>query len=738
MCSSVGNMSNIAKISVEKHESKEQFLYDLDKTKTLCELVRDICKEAGIPESRVYGLKLIQTKENPFVNTYISEKTYKDIQHSDCLKIAFSIEYLLNMRILPHINEDQSNIEKAIAVDDLLKLSVDPVFIDEIVKNESYKKFIDVYIKGQSKDNELLALLITICHLFQKGCIKDTSQNILKKTISIVKNPGNTIEHIKYALSILHKILVLREMVFIPWKEEIIRGVPITELTPYIWSENSKSVQYGILLLINTIIRLCKGDKKLQLIKEMNLRQNRDNIYKYVILPGNLDRNTEHELYVLQTYLLSLYKEALNSEVSLDDSNLVTREEFELCEEDVRRLTVLMDFDETDNYPNRSISTENLLMYKYNLDERLSLASILSDKSQSLSRKSSTLSMRKTSETIIDDYKINYLTLEALRHYKKNHYKIFYQSQIEERIYEPGIFVTSERVIKMLAKLLHINVDPPDSKSVSYQPIIFNCSLKNALHFGIIRPNNVVMHALEKQVKMVLEKRPIDFKELTEEMTEVNFDVVMKQWQKEKDDELKNAPKNAPVHPRTEKDFLVQNEENLYNNRINCLKRGGNFPKKTQGTFFAQLSKNERELHIYDVKNPKTNDMNMQQKNNYIRYNSCSYRKELCTMSSLAFSIIINHSENQVNFIAKDEKTACYWTDAFHLLTGNNSRSDYYKRELDDLVEMDVMLQILELQNVRIPKHAPPIPPPPLEVKPPVPPKSEILIRNLKRRTNCP
>lgn len=28
----------------------------------------------------------------------------------------------------------------------------------------------------------------------------------------------------------------------------------------------------------------------------------------------------------------------------------------------------------------------------------------------------------------------------------------------------------------MLAKLLHIGVDAPDNRSVSYQPIVFNCS----------------------------------------------------------------------------------------------------------------------------------------------------------------------------------------------------------------------------------------------------------------------
>ncbi|KAJ8971524.1 hypothetical protein NQ317_016794 [Molorchus minor] len=162
-------MSNIAKISVEKFDNKDEFLYDLDKNKNLCEVVKDICRTAGLPESPVYGLKLIQTKENPFINTYISEKTYKNIQHSDCLKIVFSIEYLLNKRILPHIDEEEGSLERAICFDDLLKLSVDSVFIDEIARNNSHIKLIDIYINNnQLKENEQLALLITITHLLQK------------------------------------------------------------------------------------------------------------------------------------------------------------------------------------------------------------------------------------------------------------------------------------------------------------------------------------------------------------------------------------------------------------------------------------------------------------------------------------------------------------------------------------------------------------------------------------------
>lgn len=41
-------MSNIAKISVEKHENNEQFLYDLDKNLPLNKIVQDVCKKGGL------------------------------------------------------------------------------------------------------------------------------------------------------------------------------------------------------------------------------------------------------------------------------------------------------------------------------------------------------------------------------------------------------------------------------------------------------------------------------------------------------------------------------------------------------------------------------------------------------------------------------------------------------------------------------------------------------------------
>lgn len=112
--------------------------------------------------------------------------------------------------------------------------------------------------------------------------------------------------------------------------------------------------------------------------------------------------------------------------------------------------------------------------------------------------------------------------------------------------------------------------------------------------------------------------------------------------------------------------------------------------------------------------------------------------------------------DTTINFLAKDKETAGYWIDGFSLLlgkqvittsrylfnnntlliiTGKEIRSDLYHKELKMLVDMDCALQLIELQNVTLPKEPPPVPPlpPSLGPKPAVPPKSQSLLRKRKK-----
>nr|CAI5827498.1 unnamed protein product [Callosobruchus analis] len=320
----------------------------------------------------------------------------------------------------------------------------------------------------------------------------------------------------------------------------------------------------------------------------------------------------------------SLYNEALETDINLNDNNLFNREDFELSEDDVKRLTILMDFDEADRHLyDAAFSTESIL--RSSSIERVSIASIVSGKSFSSSYRSST---KSNMDQEVQCGTINYLTLEALRHYKKYYSKIFYQSQVEEKVYEPGIFVTSERIMKMLAKLLHIGVDIPDPRSRLYQPIVFNCSPKipfllelfsrsmwllsrtrREMKISTITDYPKVMQVLEKQLQMVLSRKPKDFERLTEYMTEITFEEVVAKWQEEKDKEFVDLMNNNASIIELKESLSKENEQYVISQRINILKEGQVFPKvtekKTGKYIYVQLSRNEKDLLIYDINSSK-------------------------------------------------------------------------------------------------------------------------------------
>lgn len=76
------------------------------------------------------------------------------------------------------------------------------------------------FTEDELTESEATACLIAIVHLFQKQFIEDISQAFLEKVIKISKD-GQSNELVKYALSVIHKILCTRDPKFAAWKEEV-------------------------------------------------------------------------------------------------------------------------------------------------------------------------------------------------------------------------------------------------------------------------------------------------------------------------------------------------------------------------------------------------------------------------------------------------------------------------------------------------------------------------------------
>ncbi|XP_001815393.2 engulfment and cell motility protein 1 isoform X2 [Tribolium castaneum] len=729
---------SLVKVSLEDLDNNTKFLYEVDKSKSLEENISNICKSFEKPYSpSVYGLKLIATNDGKIIHSYLSEDNFETIKDGYFLKLVYSVNHYLK-RIFDHITDDF----KERSFIDLYELSVDAEFIKEMVKFEKHLVLLDVFTYAELSESEATACLIAIVHLFQRQCIDDISEKFLNKVVEISKN-GKSSELVKYALSVLHKILSNRDDKFAKWKEETIKRVKIIDLMNHIKKQDDSDLHYGSLLVMNALIRCCKGEKRQQLIKEINIKQYRETIYKHVITPGNVTKNVARELYIYQTYLLSTYADALTTPIA--DSDYLS--EFEPLDSEVKKMTILMDFDEIAP-KNKSASVDNLL----NCDDvRISLASMSSKLSEDSSF-SHRIQSFATNCSESDSLLPSLLTIEALRHYRTHHYKNFSQSQVEEHVYEPGLLASSERVVRMLAKILRIGVGP-DRSSTCYQPTIFTHSSKMPFFFELfsrtmwllsktrremkastLSDYEKVIHVLAKQVRVVLEAKPMDFKKMTEKMVETSYNTVVEIWQKEKEEELQNVLDTNECIQGLKKTFNKENETNIYLQRINFIKNGTVFPrfvdKKINGNFYAKLSNNCRDLLIGDYNaltrtSGRAFGYSLSDVTHLVEGKACPHVANHSVKDpSLAFSLIINNEF--INFKAADRKSASYWTDALNLLLGKPNRSSYYTNEMNELTKMDLVLHLLELQGATIPKRPPPVPRNPFELRPPIPPKPQM------------
>lgn len=89
-----------------------------------------------------------------------------------------------------------------------------------LVRTGKHLVLVDHFISTKSREKELTACLLAIVHLFQRGCISEITLQFLDKVIAIAKSDAQP-EQVKYALSILIKILYNRSESFTTWKEEV-------------------------------------------------------------------------------------------------------------------------------------------------------------------------------------------------------------------------------------------------------------------------------------------------------------------------------------------------------------------------------------------------------------------------------------------------------------------------------------------------------------------------------------
>ncbi|XP_019871434.2 engulfment and cell motility protein 2 [Aethina tumida] len=718
---------HIAKVVIVKYGSQEAVLYDLDKRMTLDDIMIDLLKTIGVPNSRVYTLKLEERKNYTGKQFYI--KDVSSIENADRLKIVYTIDYQMDV-IFQYMETDARDK----VFDDLRELSVVDEFVAELARTNNHLKLMKYFETHQMRNNEILACCLNFAHLLKIDGIRGTTPNILTKTLQIVKNDKSVLveddefagDAVSSALMVLRNILVSRCEFFYDWQQTIIRELPFTQLMYYLYEPKYELVGASALSLINMILRRCKGEKRTSLIRELNQKKNKEIILKYVIGKGKLDASIEHELYVCQTFLLSLYADAMNTFQNCKDF----QEESEKGElDDMHRRSIISVCSDEE------IPMENLDKSK----SRFSMASILSESS----RNSYGSSINCTLD--VEEGNISILTAECISYFRKRHAKLYHQSQIEEKTYKPGIISSSERVVKMLCRLLHIG-KTPDKTSTTYQPLVFSCNMKEPFLLELFSRTmwllsktrtemkgfnesdyEKVLRVVYEQVKIILEKKLDSFAQLTNEMGRINYETVAKIWEERRQKEEEYLLKEHPCVNVLRRRFAKENKKEILRQRLNFMRTPVKMKRAVESDERKKpylipvnvfLSENEQVIYIRGEqigKKSKGDDItcDVQSITNLAHGKNCPHASEVPTDPFRAFSIIVEKTQ-RISLLAGNEKDACYWIDGLSLLKNiEEIKSNYYQNDLDTLVEMDLKLSLMDLQNVMVPKKAPKVPLPP-------------------------
>lgn len=151
----------------------------------------------------------------------------------------------------------------------------------------------------------------------------------------------------------------------------------------------------------------------------------------------------------------------------------------------------------------------------------------------------------------------------------------------------------------------------------------------------------------------------------------------------------------------------------IIKHRLIRLTEGGKFFKYTQKGqkvkdrfWFCKLSPNHRFLHYGDFDETREqtleelpNKINVSDFKKLLIRRDCPFMKDAHSKRStvdLAFSLLFESDYGDyLNFVAKDNKTFCYWTDGLNALLKQEMTSEEAKKDFEILSKIDSKMRSL-------------------------------------------
>ncbi|XP_074769845.1 engulfment and cell motility protein 3 isoform X2 [Athene noctua] len=691
---------DVVKIAIQMVGAIPQ-LIDLQQTKPLASVLKDVCDAWSLPNAEHYALQYVDGRQ-----TYITESNRGEIKNGSILRLTTSPDQEAE-RLYSGIQSNNLDV-KTDSMKKLANLSQDVTFAQEFINRNGLKQIFYIVEEGNDTGEMLAHTLKAFMELMEHDFVswETLSAAFIKKIVSYVNM--NTVDASvqQLSLSILENMVPTSRLLF----ELVKKEVTLDRLLTHLQVTNAQLQLKAMALLIALLLAATDAERRdmMDYLREKNIRQF---IHKNIIHSSEpLGDEMAHylstsslawalplvEVEEQRELLQSLRQTAFESESEAPASNFSTERRRSLCAKEFRKL----------GFMNNSNPAEDL---------------------------------RRAPPGLLALDNMVYFS----RHTPNAYSRFVLENSSREDKHECPFARSSIQLTLILCEILHVG-EPCSETAQAFYPMFFGQDhfFEELFCICIQLVNKTwkemratqedfdkVLQVVREQITRTLSLKPTSLELFKTRVNALNYSEILKLRQTERlHQEETLAVPVLELRERLKPELL----ELIRQQRLLHLCKGTLFRKissrrRQDKLWYCRLSPNHKVLHYGDVEegvhSPPIEslpekipvvDMKM-----LLMGKECPHMKEKSSgkqnkdVLELAFSIVYDVEEYCLNFIAPTRYEFCLWTDGLNVLLGKEMMSERTQTDLDVLLSMELKLRLLDLENISIPDTPPPVPKPP-------------------------
>lgn len=616
-------------------------------------IIQDLCKNWSLSDFQNYELKYSENNER-----YVTEKNRHEVKNGSVLRLKHSA--LKATQDILVVLKQGSTIEKTKCLENMSRLSSDPTFAIEFIKEQGLNSIIKM-IEDEKCIGEMLKFaLLSFVELMDHGTVSfDILQPVfVMRNIQFINNPSLIAKEI-----IMSALMILENIVQNSFNSTLVeKHVTFDNLLKLLQDSSSQAIQQNTVALMNALFIKADESRKKQIAATFSTKQYR-NVFLLSVLNNEIGTEMAHQLSVLQTLTLGLLDHRKNTVMNAQDQEAMDKIK------ELRRIAFEGEgLEQTLDVTGRKQATVHYkkLGFKYDINPGQDF-------------------MEAPGLLALD------CMIYFARNFTQAYTKVVHENSCRSDEHEFFFGRCSIELVKLLCDILHIG--EPFETGKDFHPIFFThdhpfeeffciCIVVLNKTWKDMRATNEdflkVFSVVKEQITRSLKTKPRNLEDFKTKIGQLTYAKITALRQQERTSR-EECESTASAIVNLKEKIKPEIEDLIRQQRLGYLVEGTRFSKYNRGVrskekfWYVRLSPNHKVLHYGDC-DEKTvptleelkNKLEVSEIKQLLIGKECPLFREMKSRNKTTtlFSITFDSGEQQtLDFVAPDEQTFDFWTD---------------------------------------------------------------------------